>query len=132
MSRQSESIAEVVKNGLCIGCGLCEAVTEGRVQMELNLQGSLRPTPADTFDAEEERAILASCPGVTVQPRSDSGEQIDDVWGEYRNIQYAWANDPEYRHRGSAGGAVSALGAFLLNGRHAKHRLKKIQNASQT
>lgn len=69
MTRTATSIAEVVCNGLCIGCGLCEAVTGGRVRMTMTDFGSLRPTPADDFSPEEEAQLLSACPGVTVEDR---------------------------------------------------------------
>ena len=48
------SVAEVVARDLCVGCGLCEAVTGGRVSMASTPAGSLRPAPVDGFTAEEE------------------------------------------------------------------------------
>lgn len=61
--RTSQSVAEVVANGLCIGCGLCEALTAGRSRMTMTSGGSLRPVPHDRFTEAEEGLILASCPG---------------------------------------------------------------------
>ncbi len=57
------SVAEVVRSDLCIGCGLCEAVSGGRVRMRLTVAGSLRPTPVDGFRGDEEARVLAACPG---------------------------------------------------------------------
>lgn len=114
MAHTANSIAEVVTSGLCIGCGLCEAVTCGRVAMKMTPYGSLRPTPADAFTAEEEAQLLAACPGVTVEPRSQSGLQIDPVWGGWSRLQYAWAGDPEIRFRAATGGALTALGVHLV------------------
>ncbi|MYH97096.1 MAG: hypothetical protein F4129_11405, partial [Acidimicrobiia bacterium] len=65
------SVAEVVARDLCVGCGLCEAITGGRVSMAATPTGSLRPAPVDGFTAEEERAILDACPGVTAESRAD-------------------------------------------------------------
>ena len=36
------------------GCGLCEAVSAGRAKMVMTPGGSLRPTPVDAFDIDEE------------------------------------------------------------------------------
>ena len=58
------TVAEIVANDLCVGCGLCEAVSEGRATMVMTPDGSLRPTPVDAFSASEEAKIIASCPGV--------------------------------------------------------------------
>ena len=114
MPRIAQSIEEVVRSGLCIGCGLCEAVTGGRVQMCMTTYGSLRPTPIDTFTPEQESQLLAACPGVTVEPRIEPGLESDPIWGTYSDMCYAWAGDPEVRFRAATGGALTALGVHLL------------------
>ena len=55
--RTATSVVEVVENGLCIGCGLCEAVSGGAVKMELAPVGSMRPMPADGFTPDQEQAL---------------------------------------------------------------------------
>jgi coenzyme F420 hydrogenase subunit beta len=107
-------VAEVVTSGLCIGCGLCEAATRGRVQMKVTDYGSLRPTPADRFSADEEARILSACPGIAVETRADSASLNDVVWGAYRTMCFAWAGDPDLRFRGATGGVLTALGCHLL------------------
>jgi coenzyme F420 hydrogenase subunit beta len=121
VTKVSKTIAQVVRGGLCIGCGLCEAVTKGRISMQPTALGSLRPRPADGFTPEEEAALLASCPGVIVEPRVESDTTMDEIWGSYRDMRYAWAGDPEIRFRGSTGGVLTALGAHLI-------RQKKVQS----
>ena len=112
--RQATSVAEVVASGLCIGCGLCEAVTEHRVQMRTNDSGSLRPSPVDGFTDAEETAILAACPGVVSMPRSNLDVPVDDVWGRVSDIRMAWAGDPDVRYEAATGGVLTALGITLL------------------
>ena len=114
MSRTAKSIAEVVTSGLCIGCGLCEAVTKGRVKMQMTDYGGLRPAPADTFSEKEQAQLLAACPGVTSKPRQETGLPIDDIWGSHSTMRYAWAGDPDLRFRAATGGVLSALGVHLL------------------
>lgn len=114
--RTADSIAEVVTSGLCIGCGLCEAVTGGRVRMTMTPLGGLRPTPADGFSPDEETQLLAACPGVVCEPRVDPGDgpAPDPVWGSYTTMRYAWAGDPGIRFRAATGGVLTALGLHLL------------------
>ena len=114
MTRTADSIAEVVTSGLCIGCGLCEAVTKGRVQMQMTAHGGLRPTPADDFSPEEEAQLLKICPGTISEPRTEPGLSQDDVWGAYSSLSYAWAGDPDIRFRAATGGVLTALGMHLL------------------
>jgi coenzyme F420 hydrogenase subunit beta len=108
------SVAEVVANGLCIGCGLCEAVTGGSVVMAPTASGSLRPSPADGFSEDEERAVLAACPGVVAEPRVEPGTPSDPVWGAYTSMRHAWAGDPDVRFRAATGGVLTALGTQLV------------------
>lgn len=108
------SVAEVVARDLCVGCGLCEAVTGGRVSMAATPSGSLRPTPVDGFTAEEERAILNACPGVTAEPRADMSLPLDPVWGRCGTMRYAWASDAGVRFTAATAGVLTALGQYLL------------------
>lgn len=112
--RTANSIAEVVTSGLCIGCGLCEAVTKGRVQMRMTAYGGLRPTPANDFSPEEEAQLLKTCPGTISEPRTEPVLSNDNVWGAYASLSYAWAGDPDIRFRAATGGVLTALGVHLL------------------
>jgi coenzyme F420 hydrogenase subunit beta len=42
-------------------------------------------------------------------------DEIDRDWGPVLATWEGWATDDEIRHRGSSGGAVSALAAFALD-----------------
>jgi coenzyme F420 hydrogenase subunit beta len=114
MYRKPNSVSEVVKTGLCIGCGLCEAMTNGRVNMQMTDQGSLRPSSLDDYPADESAAILAVCPGATVEAKKREGAAFDNIWGSYSKMQYGWATNSELRFKASTGGALTALGAALL------------------
>lgn len=118
-----ESIAEVVKSGLCIGCGLCEAVSKRKVQMSMTATGLLRPAPLKEFSETEEQLLLSVCPGTNIEPRqlTERMEQTnasvystDEVWGRYSSMCFAWAAVPEIRFKGSTGGVLTALARHLL------------------
>ncbi len=109
--RTAGSIREVVESGLCIGCGLCEAATGGRVTMSMSEVGSFRPGPVDGFTPEEEAAVLAACPGVVAPGRGDG----DQVWGPTSMMAMAWAGDPDVRFRAATGGVLTALAQHLLD-----------------
>lgn len=111
----AKSIAEVVTGGLCIGCGLCEAVTRGRVRMEVTGYGSLRPAPSDGFSPEEEAQLLSACPGATASPRELGQGETDPVWGHHSSMRFAWAGNPDVRFRAATGGVLTALGLQLIN-----------------
>ncbi len=112
--RTAKSISEVVTCGLCIGCGLCEAVTRGGVQMTMTDYGSLRPTPLDGFEPQETSQLLGACPGIEVEPRAYPGVETDPIWGAFTDMRYAWAGDPDLRFRAATGGVLSALSVHLL------------------
>jgi len=104
----------VVASGLCIGCGLCETVTEQRVMMRTTAAGSLRPSPVDGFTAAEEARLLAACPGTVASPRSDLVIEPDEVWGRVSAMRFAWAGDPDVRFEAATGGVLTALGMHLI------------------
>lgn len=125
------SIAEIVDDDLCIGCGLCEAVTGGRVAMTMTDAGSLRPWPVSAISADEDRVLTAACPGAVAPVRvdgdasgsgeSDGGESgrvstvdVDPIWGASLSMTMAWAGEPEVRFRAATGGVLTALGRHLL------------------
>lgn len=107
------SVREVVENGLCIGCGLCEALAPDRWRMTLTSEGRLRPAPLIPEDIEKDKQILSSCPGAITEaePR---GAQSDAVWGSYTHMGEAWAGDPDTRFHAATGGVLTALGVHLL------------------
>ncbi|MFZ0323451.1 MAG: Coenzyme F420 hydrogenase/dehydrogenase, beta subunit C-terminal domain [Actinomycetes bacterium] len=114
-----DSLAAVVRGGLCTGCGICESLAgRDRVEMCLSAGGQLRPLIRGTLGNEETERLLAVCPGVTADGtaagRSEPGTTLDPIWGPMRGLSRGWATDPEVRHRAAAGGALTALGCFLL------------------
>ena len=116
----AKSIAEVVNSGLCIGCGLCESVTNGHARMTMTPYGSLRPTSVDTLDEAHEKLLLAACPGTVALARAKDVKFSDQVWGGFISMDYAWAKEPEIRFKAATGGALTALGMHLLKSGEAK------------
>ncbi|MYL04884.1 MAG: hypothetical protein F4011_11975 [Acidimicrobiaceae bacterium] len=112
---RARSIAEIVATDLCIGCGLCEAVTGGRVEMVMTPAGSLRPSPPDGFTPAEEATLVSACPGAVAEARVEPGCQSDPVWGAYRSMARAWAGHPDVRYEGATGGVLTALGMHALD-----------------
>ena len=111
---RTRTIAEIVASDLCIGCGLCEALTGGRVKMAMTGAGSLRPSPVDGFTPAEEAQLVAACPGAVAEARVEAGCKSDPVWGAYRSMARAWAGHPEVRYEGATGGVLTALGMHAL------------------
>ena len=108
------SISEVIAHGLCIGCGLCEAIGGSRAAMQMTEVGSLRPASSDDFSQAQEALLLKACPGAHVESRQFGVGEIDPIWGEHSTMQVAWASDPKVRYEAATGGVLTALGQHLI------------------
>jgi len=109
----------VVRHGLCTGCGICESMI-GRetVEMRLTSYGQLRPKIKGPIDPARLNDVLSVCPGahVTGPEGFKAGEAgiMDPIWGPITSLHRAWAADDDIRFRAAAGGALTALGRYLL------------------
>jgi coenzyme F420 hydrogenase subunit beta len=125
LSSPSLSLEEIVEGGLCIGCGLCQAVAGAdRIRIVLTPEGRERPVARGRLDAATLKRINAICPGTRIEgarpgDQSTPGLPVmqaaqDVVWGRAEHLAIGFARDPEVRFRGSTGGVLTALGQFLL------------------
>jgi coenzyme F420 hydrogenase subunit beta len=109
----------LVAYGLCAGCGLCESLA-GRqcVEMAITSFGQIRPQVKNRLDDDSLGDILKVCPGATVTgpSRRQAGPEgrMHGVWGPIASLHRGWAADDAVRHRAAAGGALTALGCFLI------------------
>lgn len=111
------SLEEVVRGGLCAGCGICESMA-GRdtVEMAITEIGHVRPLVKRPLPADTAARVLSVCPGVSVQNRTPvPSAPIDPVWGPHTALYRTWAADEAVRHTAATGGTLSALGQFLLS-----------------
>ncbi|MDH5307261.1 MAG: Coenzyme F420 hydrogenase/dehydrogenase, beta subunit C-terminal domain [Myxococcales bacterium] len=109
----------IVSHGLCTGCGLCASlVGEDRLGMAVTSYGQMRPQRKQALDAATLDRIRAVCPGIRVRgpdlEQVGAGGVFHPVWGPVRSIQRGFAADASVRFRAAAGGALTALGVFLL------------------
>lgn len=94
---------------MCLGCGLCEAVSGGKCSMELQKDGFYRPSG----DTEGIDGIIAGiCPATNIRGLSRGGHR--SVWGNVVQVSEAWAADEGIRRSSSSGGVTSALAVYLL------------------
>lgn len=112
--RHPQSVRDVVENGLCIGCGLCEALGPDRWQMQMTDEDLLRPAAIAAENPAADADILAACPGAVAQAEA-KGTQNDDVWGSYVYMGEAWSGDADVRFKAATGGVLTALGMHLIN-----------------
>jgi coenzyme F420 hydrogenase subunit beta len=141
--RSALSLEEIVEGGLCIGCGLCQALAGAdKIQIVLTPEGRERPVARQPLDQTTLERINATCPGTRVEgaahaegaartegvarteraavESTGSRATHDLVWGPAEHLAIGYAGDPDVRHRASTGGVLTALGQFLLASGRAK------------
>ena len=111
------AIRGVVQRNACIGCGLCTRL-DTSLRMELEPDGFLRPhrTGVDGVVADDAaRRFEQACPGCRVAAVRPRGSRRHPTMGSYFGVWEAWASDDALRWRGSSGGALTALHAWLVD-----------------
>lgn len=107
------ALERVARGDLCAGCGACAGLFPDRVALRETAPGFPRPVQTAPLTQAEDALIAAICPGlgqeVTAADRADPV-----LWGPHVAMQTGWARDPDLRHAGSSGGALSAALAQLL------------------
>ena len=114
-SALDRAVRRVVDSGNCSGCGACTLLDDG-LQMRLDKDGFSRPirvSPNPRSDAQDSRTFGRICPGRTVRaPKTDLRRHA--TMGSYVSVWRGWAVDAEIRFRGSSGGVLTALAAWLV------------------
>ena len=102
------NIKRIIDNGMCLGCGLCEAV--GDLRMQISENGFYRPLVIPT-DKDTTGKIWKLCPGIRIENKNKSNTE---VWGHIEMVANAWAKDSSIRQCSSSGGVISSLAIYLL------------------
>jgi coenzyme F420 hydrogenase subunit beta len=115
----TERLYEIVEQGLCIGCGLCQSVAGPKtIRVTKTPEGYEHPVVIGNMSHATVDVIYDVCPGTRVDglPAGllEDDTLVDDVWGPWRRISRAWAGDDQVRFEGSTGGVLTALGQYLL------------------
>lgn len=114
--RLDAAIRRVVERNACIGCGLCTRL-DPSLELRLGADGFLLPERvgnAGTVPAGAARTFERTCPGCRVDAVRPPGSRRHSTMGSYFGVWEAWATDEAVRHRGSSGGALTALHGWLL------------------
>ncbi|MFK0691067.1 Coenzyme F420 hydrogenase/dehydrogenase, beta subunit C-terminal domain [Mesorhizobium sp. IMUNJ 23033] len=114
------SLSEIVENGLCIGCGLCQSLADtGAIEMVMTPEGRERPVARRALDMPTLMRINAVCPGTRIAgpppAQANNAKLMDAVWGPAERLVLGHAGDPAVQFRGSGGGVLTAIGQFLLS-----------------
>lgn len=112
-------LEDVVTEGLCAGCGICQSLAgQKSVQMSLNGLGYMRPKILQNLPQDTLQEILRVCPGVSVtgpdKSQIEPDGKMNPVYGPIVSIHRGWAADEQVRFKAAAGGALTALGCYLI------------------
>ena len=115
-----DRLYRIVREGLCIGCGLCQSVAgPDKVRVVKVQNGYKRPVVVGALDHDTVDKIYDTCPGTRIEGLPEIAitpeTSHDNVWGPWQRIVRAWAGDPATRHEGATGGVLTALGQYLLD-----------------
>lgn len=112
----ADPITRAVACNLCTGCGACAGLFPDAIRMVEDPVNGRRPVVAP--GPEGRRAAEAAapvCAGLGADHRSlPRQDAIDRDWGPVTAAWIGHAADDEIRHRGSSGGAVTALALHAL------------------
>ncbi len=116
----AERLYRIVKEGLCIGCGMCQsAVGRDKIEMCRTPEKELRPLACDGLTHDDMNMVYDICPSLVISgmepERIAPDTKMDDVWGPWRRMMRMHASDPEIRFEGSTAGVLSALGIYPLD-----------------
>jgi len=116
--RRVDTIQDVVRRNLCMGCGACAAARPDIVQMADTVDHGRRPIIAKDAPSAAGRELAKVCPGRAIDARAPGPDGKRDysyaAWGPVLEVWEGHATDPELRFRGSSGGVVSALALFCI------------------
>ena len=62
------NLSDIVNNGLCIGCGICQSITgKDSIEISMSSKGRLEPHELKKIPSEKFNKILNVCPGVIAE-----------------------------------------------------------------
>ncbi|MBN1795982.1 MAG: Coenzyme F420 hydrogenase/dehydrogenase, beta subunit C-terminal domain [Sedimentisphaerales bacterium] len=111
------NIDNIVKSGLCVGCGACAAVCPLRaIVLREKANAGIQPS-IDFGVCNNCRLCVEVCPGVGASHNHSNNGYIPELiksWGPVIEVWQGFAKDDEIRFAGSSGGVVTALALFAL------------------
>lgn len=106
-------VNDVVKKGLCIGCGLC-IKNAAESSLAFNSAGELQVNlHCDNLDIDTD-VIKNSCPGYKIINSSQYKCGSSTELGSIVNCYVGWSTDEAIRTRGSSGGVISSILCYAL------------------
>ncbi|MEI6673581.1 MAG: Coenzyme F420 hydrogenase/dehydrogenase, beta subunit C-terminal domain [Verrucomicrobiota bacterium] len=112
-------LEDVVKWRLCLGCGACAYISDGAIGMVDDARQGYRPV----LNGQRDETMLEECLKVCPATGADSpgsgreGVMLEGIAAGLGPVLEVWeghALDPETRHLGSSGGALTALARYAI------------------
>ena len=113
MGRGLSTVDQIVAADLCAGCGACAALAPDAIEMRHAESGFARPQKIGAVSRSQDKMIGQICPG-RAQSAPQPAEHQHGLWGPYTALSQGWTKDPELRHAGASGGALSQMLVWLL------------------
>lgn len=104
----------VLRDGLCIGCGVCSIAFPDRVTMGVDETGFLSPRQSGELTRVEAAMFSAFCPARGYEAPKRDGARPSATWGPVVSTRSGWSTRDDIRRIGSSGGVLTALSAYLL------------------
>ena len=125
MNLSVNQLSDIVDNGLCIGCGLCQSIAgRDKIEVSMTSKGRLEPKEIKKITPEIFEKIRNVCPGTIVEglPKEnvDQSAKHNLVWGYYLSLCYTWSTDKKIRFESSTGGLLNGLSIYLLESKKVK------------
>ena len=121
MAKTFQNVEQIAAWRLCIGCGACLYICpEKRIKLLDVEQEGIRPFLTDGKCKENPdcRLCVDACPGYEMRhgeyDRNVLLPELKDGFGPVLEVWEGFASDPQIRHFGSSGGAISAIALFCL------------------
>ena len=98
MNRSVNQLSDIVDNGLCIGCGLCQSIAgKDKIEVSMTSKGRFEPKETSKITPEIFEKIRNVCPGTIVEglpnENVDQSAKHNLVWGYYLSLCYTWSTD---------------------------------------
>ena len=114
-----DALHKIVEDGMCLGCGLCAALSGDAIKMARGIDGDLRPFASDDFTDAHMALVDEVCPSLRVEGLPEAiGKQApyqDVVWGPYHEMSLGYANEAAIRHQASTAGLLTILAIYAID-----------------
>src|SRR5437764_13194749 len=116
------SPSDIVRSGLCIGCGSCVSQSAGAAQMRFNSYGELTPSGSGEWFRKRTPIVNKTCPFSPDAMNEDqlaaelytTVERSDELLGRFQTAYVGYVSEEDFRLQGSSGGMVTWVATELF------------------